>query len=139
MFDYNDVYKKLCPFLGGQKKGSASMPNLFIVKSDVMKAFDSINQDKLLDIMKDFLLKDVYFLKQYDEVVCTKKSLWVQKQFTMLDETRNNSDTQFTSFASFHSHHGVFVNQVSFFIRVIRVCIQYTCTFCHYLVLFHLG
>ncbi|KAG5000321.1 hypothetical protein JHK87_021393 [Glycine soja] len=111
VFDYNDVYKKLCPFLVGQKKGSASMPNLFIVKSDVMKAFDSINQDKLLDIMKDFLLKDVYFLKQYDEVVCTKKSLWVQKQFTMLDETRNNSDTQFTSFASFHSHHGVFVNQ----------------------------
>ncbi|KAG4382061.1 hypothetical protein GLYMA_15G274000v4 [Glycine max] len=111
VFDYNDVYKKLCPFLVGQKKRSASMPSLFIVKCDVLKAFDSINQDKLLDIMKDFLLKDVYFLKQYDQVVCTKKSLQVQKQFTMQDETSNNSHTQSTSFASFHSWHGVFVNQ----------------------------
>ena len=139
VFGYNDVYKKLCAFLVRQKKRSASMPSLFIVKCDVLKAFDSINQDKLLDIMKDFLLKDVYFLKQYDQVVCTKKPLRVQKQLAMLDETSNNSHTQSTSFASFHSHHGVFVNQVSFFIRVIRVCIQYTCTFCHYLVLFHLG
>ena len=136
VFDYNDVYKKLCPFLVSQKKRSASMPSLFIVKCDVLKAFDSINQDKLLDIMKDFLLKDVYFLKQYDQVVCTKKSLQVQKQFTMQDETSNNSHTQSTSFASFHSWHGVFVNQVCiiFHRRVIRVCIQYTCTFCHFLV-----
>ncbi|XP_020233652.1 telomerase reverse transcriptase [Cajanus cajan] len=111
VFDYNDVYKKLCPFLVGRKKGSTSMPSLFIVTSDVLKAFDYIDQDKLLGIMNDVLLKDEYSLKQYDQVVCTKKSLWVQKQFTMLDETSNNVHTRFTSFASFRSRHSVFVNQ----------------------------
>nr|KYP48843.1 Telomerase reverse transcriptase [Cajanus cajan] len=116
VFDYNDVYKKLCPFLVGRKKGSTSMPSLFIVTSDVLKAFDYIDQDKLLGIMNDVLLKDEYSLKQYDQVVCTKKSLWVQKQFTMLDETSNNVHTRFTSFASFRSRHSVFVNQVSFYI-----------------------
>ncbi|KAL2330799.1 hypothetical protein Fmac_018380 [Flemingia macrophylla] len=112
VFDYNDVYKKLCPFLVGQKKGSASMPSLFIVTSDVLKAFDYIDQDKLLGIMKNVLMKDEYSIKQYDQVVCTKTSMWVQKQFTMLDGTSNNGHTQFTSFASLRSRHSVFVNRV---------------------------
>ncbi|RYQ95799.1 hypothetical protein Ahy_B08g091158 isoform B [Arachis hypogaea] len=107
VFDYNDVYKKLCTFLVGQKKGLTHMPNLFIITSDVSKAFDSVDQEKLLGIMKDILVEDEYFLKQYDQIVCTKKSLWVQKQFTML-ETFKAGHTQFTSFQSRHS---VFVNQ----------------------------
>ncbi|XP_061352944.1 telomerase reverse transcriptase [Gastrolobium bilobum] len=111
VFDYNDIYKKLCPFLVGQKKGLASLPSLFIVTSDVLKAFDSVDQDKLLGIMKNVLLKDEYFLKQYDQVVCTKRSLWVQKQFTMLDETSNTGPQRFTSYASFRSQHAVYVNQ----------------------------
>ncbi|KAK7243572.1 hypothetical protein RIF29_38375 [Crotalaria pallida] len=111
VFDYNDVYKKLCPFLVAQKKGLLTMPSLFIVTSDVLKAFDSVDQDKLLSIMNDVLLKDEYCLKQYDQVVCTKKSFWVQKQFTMLDETINAGHTPFTSFASFRPQHAVFVNQ----------------------------
>ncbi|KAK7323478.1 hypothetical protein VNO77_26952 [Canavalia gladiata] len=111
VFDYNDVYKKLCPFLVGLKKGSASMPSLFIVTSDVLKAFDSVDQDKLLGLIKNVLLRDEYFLKQYDQVVCTRKSLWVQKQFTMMDETSNIGHTCFTSCASFYSRHAVFVNQ----------------------------
>lgn len=115
VFDYNDVYKRLCPFLVGQKKGLASMSSLFIVTSDVLKAFDSVNQDKLLDIMKDVFWKGEYFLKQFDQVICTKKSLWVKKQFLMLDETSNTGPTQFRSPASFHSQHAVFVNQVLFF------------------------
>lgn len=114
VFDYNDVYKKLCPFLVGHKKGLTSIPSLFIVTSDVLKAFDSIDQYKLLGIMKDVLLKDEYCLRQYDQVVCTKKSFWIQKQFTMLDETINTGHTRFTSFASFRRQHAVFVNQVSF-------------------------
>nr|AXY54923.1 telomerase reverse transcriptase [Ammopiptanthus mongolicus] len=111
VFDYNDVYKKLCPFLVGQRKGLTSMPSLFIVTSDVLKAFDSIDQGKLLGIMKDVLLKDEYCLKQYDQVVCTKKSFWVQKQFTLLDETINTGHIRFTSFASFRPQHAIFVNQ----------------------------
>ncbi|CAJ1958847.1 unnamed protein product [Sphenostylis stenocarpa] len=110
VFDYNDVYRKLCPFLVDQKKKSGTMPNLFIVTSDVLQAFDSIDQNNLLGIVKNILLKDEYFLKQYDQVVCTRKSLWVQKQLTMLDKSKNDH-TRFTSFTSFPSRHAVFVNQ----------------------------
>ncbi|XP_057456019.1 telomerase reverse transcriptase [Lotus japonicus] len=107
VFDYNDVYRKLCPFLVSQK-GLASTSGLFIVTSDVLKAFDSVDQDKLLEIMKDVLPKnECFIIKQYDQIICTKKSLWVQQKFTMWDENYS----QFTPFASFHSQHGVFVNQ----------------------------
>ncbi|XP_027343791.1 telomerase reverse transcriptase [Abrus precatorius] len=111
VFDYNDVYKKLCAFLVGIKKRSGSMPGFFVVTSDVLKAFDSVDQDKLLGLMENVILKDEYILKQYDQVVCTKKSLWVQKQFRMLDGSSNIGRTRFTSFASFHSRHAVFVDQ----------------------------
>ncbi|XP_019465214.1 PREDICTED: telomerase reverse transcriptase isoform X2 [Lupinus angustifolius] len=111
VFDYNDVYKKLCPFLVHQKKGLTSMPNLFILTSDVLKAFDFVDQDKLLGIIKDVLLEDEYCLRQYDQVVCTKKSFWVQKQFKLVDETINTGHRQFTPFVSFRSQHAVFVNQ----------------------------
>ncbi|XP_027190642.1 telomerase reverse transcriptase isoform X3 [Cicer arietinum] len=109
VFDYNDVYKRLCPFLVSQKNGLTPMSSLFIVTSDVLKAFDSVDQEKLLDIIKDVLAKNEYFLKQYDQVICTKNSLWVQKQFTMLNTTGNTGHTLFRSFAS--SRHAVFVNQ----------------------------
>jgi telomerase reverse transcriptase len=131
VFDYNDVYKKLCPFLVDQKKGLTPMSSLFIITSDVSKAFDSVDQDKLLTIMED-VLWDEYFIKEYDQVICTKNSLWVQKQSTLLNEANNTGHTQFRSFAS--SWHAVFVNQVSFFILLIGVgeshMVQSICIFC---------
>jgi telomerase reverse transcriptase len=131
VFDYNDVYKKLCPFLVDQKKGLTPMSSLFIITSDVSKAFDSVDQDTLLTIMKD-VLWDEYFIKVYDRVICTKNSLWVQKQSTLLNQGSNTGHTQFRSFPS--SRHAVFVNQVSFFILLIGVgeshMIQFICIFC---------
>ncbi|XP_022636925.1 telomerase reverse transcriptase isoform X3 [Vigna radiata var. radiata] len=111
VFDYDDVYRKLCPFLVGQKKKTGTMPILFIITSDVVQAFDSIDQNQLLNIVENVLIKDEYFLKQYHQVMCTKKSLWVQKQFMMSDETSNNGHIRFTPFKSFQSRHCVFVNQ----------------------------
>ncbi|KAI4323398.1 hypothetical protein L6164_023010 [Bauhinia variegata] len=111
VFDYNDVYKKLCPFLIAHKKGAATMPSLFIVTSDVSKAFDSIDQEKLLIIMKDIFLQDDYFLKRYDQVVCTRKFLRVQKHLKMLDENTSAGCLRLTSSASFLPTHTVFVNQ----------------------------
>lgn len=140
VFDYNDVYKRLCPYLVSQKKELTPMSSLFIVTSDVLKAFDSVDQDKLLDIMKEVLWKSEYFLQQHDQVICTKNSLWVQKQFTMRDETSNTGHTQFRSFAP--SRHAVFVNQVYFFIflnscwRKLSYLGQFICIFCHHIFCF---
>ncbi|CAK9164658.1 unnamed protein product, partial [Ilex paraguariensis] len=67
---------KAAPFLIGFEEQIGHHAGVFIVVSDVSKAFDSINQDKLLTVMKDVALKDGYLLKKSHQVVCAEKSLW---------------------------------------------------------------
>ncbi|KAA8520248.1 hypothetical protein F0562_014504 [Nyssa sinensis] len=111
VFDYNDVYRKLCPFLSVLKGGSTTMPGVFIVVSDVSKAFDTINQDKLLSVMKDVILNDEYLLKKSDQVLCTKKSLWLHQNLILADQYTNVESIKFTSFVPNCSLHSVVVNQ----------------------------
>ncbi|KAJ7949160.1 Telomerase reverse transcriptase [Quillaja saponaria] len=111
VFNYNDVYKKLCPFLVAQKKKLSTLPGLFIVISDVSKAFDSVDQDKLLCVMKDVIQKDAYFLKQYVQVVCRKDSLWVQKHLRMLDENISTGYPRLASAVPSSPLHTILVNQ----------------------------
>nr|XP_017232034.1 PREDICTED: telomerase reverse transcriptase-like [Daucus carota subsp. sativus] len=79
VFDYNDVHRKLISFLSVLKRGSGIMPRLFIVVADVSKAYESVNQDKLLSVMEDFFSSDKYLLEKFHRVVCTKKSLRVSE------------------------------------------------------------
>nr|POF14772.1 telomerase reverse transcriptase [Quercus suber] len=109
VFDYNDDYRKLCPFLIGLKNRLATMPGAFVVVSDVRKAFDSIDQDKLLTVMKDIIQKDEYLLKESHQVVCTQKSLWVHKNLVLMDQ--NMSTPKVTSSVPYRLLHTVFVNQ----------------------------
>ncbi|KAK9283883.1 hypothetical protein L1049_012138 [Liquidambar formosana] len=110
VFDYNDVYRKLCPFLIGLKNESTIMPRVFVVISDVVKAFDSVDQDKLLSIMKNVFLQDEYLLKQFHQVVCTKKSLRVHEK-SIFSDSISNGLTKFASSVLFRSLHTVLVDK----------------------------
>ncbi|XP_031104805.1 telomerase reverse transcriptase isoform X1 [Ipomoea triloba] len=104
VFNYNDVYNKLVPFLLILKNGSATAPDVFIVVSDVAKAFDSINQDKLLTVMEDFISDNEYILAKTIEVVCTKKSLWINQHLALSHESS-------TSSLAARPFHGILVKQ----------------------------
>ncbi|KAK6933776.1 Telomerase ribonucleoprotein complex - RNA-binding domain [Dillenia turbinata] len=84
VFDLNGIYRKLCPFLTGLKKGSTATP-VFIVISDVSNAFDSVDQDKLLSVMQDLISQDEYHLNQSWQIKCMKKSFWVHKNKRLLE------------------------------------------------------
>ncbi|KAH9706958.1 Telomerase reverse transcriptase [Citrus sinensis] len=103
VFDYNDVYRKYCSFLIGLRKESITVPGVFLVVSDVSKAFDSIDQDKLLRVMNDLILKDEYILEQSCQVVCMKKSLWVHGNSILTDENTSTSYTRLTNSLTFPS------------------------------------
>ncbi|XP_022152578.1 telomerase reverse transcriptase isoform X3 [Momordica charantia] len=107
VFDYGDVYRKLRTFLLGLKKAKASMPDLFLVVSDVSNAFDSVDQDKLLDVMKNVIVKDEYHLKQSYQMLCTTKTSWVHENVMLTDP---NISPRCAS-PQFHSLHCVNVNQ----------------------------
>lgn len=112
VFDYNDVYKKLCHFIIGLKEGSQTLPDFYIVTSDVLNAFDSVDQDKLLSVISDVLPEHEYFLKQCDQVVCTKKSLWVRKLFSVPNKDMSIGCGRFISPALLGSRHAILVNKV---------------------------
>lgn len=112
VFDYNDVYRKYCSFLIGLRKESITVPGVFLVVSDVSKAFDSIDQDKLLRVMNDLILKDEYILEQSCQVVCMKKSLWVHGNSILTDENTSTSYTRLTNSLTFPSSQRILVSQV---------------------------
>ena len=114
VFDYNDVFRKLHPFLSVLKSGLGTMPGVFIVVSDVSKAFDSINQDKLLSVMKDVALEDGYLLKKSHQVVCAEKSLWVHQNLILGHQDISTGLTNLTSSIPAHSRHSILVDQVSY-------------------------
>ncbi|KAH9706961.1 Telomerase reverse transcriptase [Citrus sinensis] len=111
VFDYNDVYRKYCSFLIGLRKESITVPGVFLVVSDVSKAFDSIDQDKLLRVMNDLILKDEYILEQSCQVVCMKKSLWVHGNSILTDENTSTSYTRLTNSLTFPSSQRILVSQ----------------------------
>ncbi|KAG5248536.1 telomerase reverse transcriptase [Salix suchowensis] len=111
VFDYNDIYRKLCQFKICLNKRSNIMPDVFIVVSDVSKAFDSIDQDKLLCVMEDVIYEDQYLLKRFCQVISTKKSLWVREHLMPRDQNITTGLTRFSSSLRFGSLHTVLVNQ----------------------------
>ncbi|KAF6154813.1 hypothetical protein GIB67_032425 [Kingdonia uniflora] len=111
VFDYNDVYKKLSPFLIGLKNGSNIVPKTYIVICDVSKAFDSVDQDKLVSVMNDVMLNDQYHVKSSTQVVCSKKSLWVNSEKELLDDNSSHGIAKSTISFPFHSMHSILINQ----------------------------
>ncbi|KAF5177766.1 Telomerase reverse transcriptase [Thalictrum thalictroides] len=111
VFDYNDVYEKLCPFIIGLKKGSSKMPRVYVVICDISKAFDSVNQDKLLKVMEDVMLNKEYSLESVSEVLCTKKSTWVHHEQRLSNQNVSSVIVKFATSAPSSVMHRVRINQ----------------------------
>ncbi|KAG6437909.1 hypothetical protein SASPL_102840 [Salvia splendens] len=97
VFNYNDAYKKLVPFLFHLKNGSISLPNVFMVVSDVSKAFDSINHEKLLSVMKDAICDNEYYLEKFTQVVCTGKYLKIEPRVMLAHQDIRTASTRMRS------------------------------------------
>ncbi|XP_069155910.1 telomerase reverse transcriptase isoform X2 [Solanum lycopersicum] len=111
VFGYNDVYKKLIPFLSNLKSRFSVKPGVFIVVSDVERAFDSVYQDKLLSVLDDLNLEDEYFFSQVVQVVCTKRSLKVPENWVLGSKENISGPANVISFLPTHSSHGILVKQ----------------------------
>ncbi|MCL7046902.1 hypothetical protein MKW94_018799, partial [Papaver nudicaule] len=108
---YDNVYEKLAPYLIGLKKKVKFMPRAYIVICDVSKAFDSIDQDKLLQVMKDVMMNGRYLTKWSSQVICTKKCMRALNNQIFLDQNMEPVNAKLTASVPFHSVHNVLVNQ----------------------------
>ncbi|KAK1312449.1 Telomerase reverse transcriptase [Acorus calamus] len=111
VFDYNDAYKLLHPFITSLRIGSMVMPKVYIVVCDVSKAFDTIDQDKLLCVMRDIMHDDNYLLKKYAKVFCSKKSIRILYDQVPFDQNSSTDMIKATSSLQFHAPNGVLIDQ----------------------------
>ncbi|KAH7442634.1 hypothetical protein KP509_03G097100 [Ceratopteris richardii] len=65
VFDYNDAYVKLLPYIIDHKRFSKANAPLYIVICDALKAFDSIRQEKLLEIIHEFVREEEYYVRRF--------------------------------------------------------------------------
>lgn len=103
VFSYNDMHKNMRKFLSRVKNGSNMLPPLYMVVADVQKAYDSINHDKLLHVMKDVIVND-QLLHQTHHIIASNQ------HFHMCQH--NNLSKQFWSHVPNRSSHRIIVDQV---------------------------
>lgn len=77
VFDYNDVYLKLLPFIVNFKRSSKAGAPLYLAVCDVLQAFDTIKQDKLVDIVQEFVREEEYCVRRYSYASASVKSIKV--------------------------------------------------------------
>uniref|UniRef100_A0A803LJI9 Telomerase reverse transcriptase n=1 Tax=Chenopodium quinoa TaxID=63459 RepID=A0A803LJI9_CHEQI len=94
VFSYNDIHRKFCSFLRHLKEGQPTMPMVYIVVSDVKKAFDTVKQDKLLSVIDEIQMADKYSLQKSCEIFCRKKSLWISENRKLMIEGNNSGLTE---------------------------------------------
>ncbi|CAH2072568.1 unnamed protein product [Thlaspi arvense] len=108
VFDHDDFYRNLGPYLIHLRSQSGELPALFFVVADVYKAFDSIDQGKLLDVV-NCVLKDEHILNRCRLVCCGKRSRWVNNILVSTD--KNATISRFTSHVPYNALHSIMVDQ----------------------------
>ncbi|KAJ0494849.1 putative RNA-directed DNA polymerase [Helianthus annuus] len=102
VFSYNDVHRNLRNFISRVKSGSSTLPRMYMVVADVQKAYDSIDQDKLLHLMKDVIVDD-HLLHQTHQIIASNQHFQVLPYI--------NFCKQFRSHAQSHSSHSIILDQ----------------------------
>jgi len=110
---YNDVYRKLCPFLMNLKKEQALMPCVYIVVSDVQKAFDTVSQDKLLSIVNEMQMADKYTLLKSCEIFCRKKFVWVSENLKLVTQSTDTGLAESIPLVRRRSGHTILLSKVN--------------------------
>eukprot|EP00850_Spirogloea_muscicola_P007663 SM000039S14493 [mRNA] locus=s39:396784:403749:- [translate_table: standard] len=75
VFGYDDIHKRLKAFIVSLKKAAGELPMLYLAVCDVAKAFDSVSQKKLCQVVESFLENDQYCVQRYTKLQATKKSI----------------------------------------------------------------
>ncbi|KAG2017771.1 hypothetical protein CC2G_007253 [Coprinopsis cinerea AmutBmut pab1-1] len=69
VFGSDEVYAKLSAFKKRVSKSeNGSLPKLYFVKVDVQACFDSIEQTKLLEILRELISKDTYVTQRHGQL-----------------------------------------------------------------------
>ncbi|KAI0955894.1 hypothetical protein AcV7_006436 [Taiwanofungus camphoratus] len=114
VFGSNEIYSRLKAFKSHllQSGQSGRMPKLYFVKVDVQACFDTIEQTKLLEILRELISEDTYMIQRYGQVNCVGSK--VRRKYAKRAQPEDDHP-HFLSFAAQLAkalRHTIFVDQV---------------------------
>ncbi|XP_024376582.1 telomerase reverse transcriptase isoform X5 [Physcomitrium patens] len=65
VFGYKDAYSKLLPYISHLKSLPGGLPQMYMAVCDISRAYDTIKQDKLCEVVSGFLRLPVYHIRRY--------------------------------------------------------------------------
>ncbi|KDN44279.1 hypothetical protein RSAG8_05543, partial [Rhizoctonia solani AG-8 WAC10335] len=68
VFGENDIYRRLATFKAELRSPDGTTPKLYFVKLDVRACFDTIDQGKLLEILRETLTQKGYMVRKFNQV-----------------------------------------------------------------------
>ncbi|KAF9361229.1 hypothetical protein BGX34_007274 [Mortierella sp. NVP85] len=91
---------------------SSDLPKLFMVKLDIQKCFDSVKQDKVLEVMQEALKDNHYIIKKGTKVFLSNGKIIAKP---LSKATRSNGGRSFMDIADQHadsSCHAIFTDKI---------------------------
>ncbi|CAG8793301.1 10125_t:CDS:2, partial [Cetraspora pellucida] len=73
VFSFDEIYERLKEFKQNLTKNKHARSRLYFAKVDVQSCFESIDQERVLEIVRDVLKESEYAIHKYD-IVCQKGS-----------------------------------------------------------------
>ncbi|KAL3695661.1 hypothetical protein R1sor_009737 [Riccia sorocarpa] len=112
VFGYSDIHARILPFIL-QMKGSGAVPRLHMVVCDVTKAYDSIQQEKLLEIVSSYLRSSDYNVLKYTSVTPALASVRVSHGRSPTRACERRSFSQLVPYLTAKHSHCIFTDQGS--------------------------
>ncbi|GAA5958254.1 hypothetical protein JCM10213_002618 [Rhodosporidiobolus nylandii] len=117
--DPNEIFAKLKGYKTRMLEKHSELPKIYFIKVDVRACYDTIQQDKLLEIVEGVLSEAVYWVQKFSRVTAT--GLQVVKQFRRQACTDGDLGPfeELASTLADELHNAVFADQVVYD-RVVR-------------------
>ncbi|KAL2612832.1 hypothetical protein R1flu_024524 [Riccia fluitans] len=112
VFGYSDIHAKVLPFIL-QMKSTGAVPRLYMVVCDVTKAYDSIQQEKLLEIVSGYLRSYDYNVLKYTSVTPALASVRVSHGRTPTRACERRNFSHLVPYLAAKQPQSIFIDQGS--------------------------
>ena len=105
VFGYKDAYVKFLPYIMHLKSLPGGLPPMYMAVCDISKAYDTIKQDKLCEVVSGFLRLPVYHIRRYVTIFNTMGSTRASyKQTCTASDQERDIFNLFVDLAARRSH-----------------------------------
>jgi telomerase reverse transcriptase len=128
VFGYRDAYIKLLPFVMKMKATPGGVPPLYMAVCDISKAYDTIQQEKLCEVVQDFVRSPLYVVLRYASLFPTVGALRVAYERVCMRSDHPLNFLNFSMDVTAKHSHSIVHDQVHGHCSIIKFKIKIQCS-----------